>query len=329
MNNRRKIIVALAAGALTIPLASFAQQPAKVYRIGFLSLASAASAQSISRAAAVRVGLRDFGYVEGKNLIMEFRWAEGHDDRLAQLADELVRLKADVIVAQGTQGTLAAKRATTTIPIVMGNAANAVDAGLVASLSRPGGNVTGSTSFGTELSAKRFEMLKETVPRITRVAVLKNSHNPSQELDVKAVEIAARSLKAEVEVFGVREPDDFDSAFTAMAKRRINAILVLQDGLLTSNSKKIAELAAKQRLPMIGVEELAEAGGLIGYGPNVPAMYRRTGYFVDKILKGANPGDIPVERATKFDLVVNMKTAKALGIKIPNSILVRTDKVIE
>ncbi len=315
---RRNLLMALGAGALAAPLASFAQQqPAKVARIGFLGSGSASGYASLVDA--LRAGLRD----------IEFRWAEGKYDRLPDLAAELVRLKVDVLVTQGTPAALAAKRATTTIPIVMAVSGDAVATGLVASLARPGGNITGSTLFNPELAAKRLELLKEAMPRITRVAVLVNPDNPARGPDFQLIKITARSLKVEIEPFEVRGPNEFESAFAAMAKRRVDAVTINQDGMLNANSRAIADLAAKQRLPSAGFKEFAEAGGLIGYGVNRPEMFRRAAYFVDRILKGAKPGDMPVERPTKFELVVNMKTAKALGIKIPQTILLRADKVIE
>ena len=278
---------------------------------------------------ALRAGLRDLGYVEGKNIVIEYRWVEGKYERLPDLAAELVRLKVDIIVAQATQGTLAAKRATTTIPIVTPLSGDPVATGLVASLARPGGNVTGSTFFQPELAAKRLELLRDALPRTRRVAVLLNPDQSSHPLIFQAMELTAKSLKLELHQFGVRGPDEFESAFAAMAKRRVDAVAIIEDPSTIANAKAVADLAARKRLPSIGHVELAEAGGLMAYGVNIPEMWRRAAVFVDKILKGAKPADLPIERATKFELIVNMKTAKALGIKIPQSILVRADKVIE
>lgn len=323
--NRRKTVVALLALGVA-PLASLAQQPsAKVARIGFLG--STSSSDAGWRVDALRAGLRDFGYVEGKNLVIELRWAENRYERLPELAVELVRLKVDVIVTHGTPGSLAAKQATTTIPIVIAAVLDPVAVGLVASLARPGGNITGETYFIVELNAKRLELLKETFPRIGRVAFLFNSDNPSSP--VREMEAAARSLKMEIQPFGVRSPSEFESAFVAMSKRRVEAITMIEDPMLVSNAAAVASIAAKHRIPSIGFVELADSGGLMAYGANIPAMYRRAGYFVDKILKGTNPGDLPVEQATKFELVVNLKTAKALGLKIPQWLLQRADRVIE
>ena len=327
MNKRRKLIVALGASALVSPLSSFAQPAKKVWRIGFLGSEFAAGYGS--NLEALRAGLRDLGYAEGKNIAIESRWAEGKYERLPDLAAELVRLKVDVIVTHGTPGTRAAKLATTTIPIVIATSGDPVAMGLVASLARPGGNVTGSATFTTELMAKRLELLKEAVPRIKLVAVLANALNPSRVVDSQEMETAAKALKMGLHRFEVRGPDDFERAFSALAKTRVDAIVVHQDGMLNANSAAIAALAASQRLPSAGFKEFGESGGLIGYGANFLELYRHAAVFIDKILKGAKPLDIPVERATKFELVVNMKTAKALGITIPNSILLRADKVIE
>ena len=324
---RRRIVIALGAGAFA-PLAGFAQQPpTKIARIGFLGTASASGfARQVE---ALQKGLRDLGYLEGKNIVIEFRWADGKLERLPELAAELVRLKVDVLVTHGTPGTRAAKRATATIPSVMVNLSDVVALGLVASLARPGGNVTGLSSFGLELLMKELELLKETLPRIRQVALLRNPDNPGSELSLKAMEVAARSLKVGVLKFEARGPKEFEGAFSAMAKQRVDAVAMTNDAIFQANLKAIADLAAKQRLPSIGTSDLAEAGGLFGYGANLVDMFYRSAYFVDRILKGTKPGDLPVEQPTKFEIVINMKTAKALGIKIPNSILVQATKVIE
>lgn len=328
MINRRKMVLALGAGALAAPFTAFAQQPTpKVHRIGFLGAVSASDFES--RVDALRAGLRDLGYVEGQNLIIEFRWAEGKYDRLPELAAELVRLKVDILVTHATVGTRAAKQATTTIPIVMAASGDPVAAGVVASLARPGGNITGSAFFNLELSAKRLELLKEAVPRTKRVAVLVHLDSTTNGLQLDAMEPAAKLLKVELQQFKVRGPNEFESAFTAMAKRRVDAVVINEEPMLIANAKGIADLAAKQRLPSIGFKEIAEAGGLMAYGVNILEMYRRAAVFIDKILKGTNPRELPIEQATRFELLINMKTARALGIKFPNSILVRADKVIE
>ena len=326
MNNRRKLLTALGAGVLTVPFGSFAQQQGKVWRIGFLGSESASGFRT--RVDAVRAGLRDFGYEEGKNIVIEFRWAEGKNDRLPELAAKLVRLNVDVLVT-AARGVRAAKQATTTIPIVQASGSDPVALGLVASLARPGGNITGSTFFITELAAKRIEVIKDAFPHVTQVAVLVGPGSRTTGTMLQAMETTARSVKVTLHQFAVRGPHEFDSALAAMVKKRVGAVAVLDQPMFITNAKAIADLAAKQRLPLIGSGEVAEAGGVIGYGANLLDLYRRVGYFVDKILKGAKPGDLPIEQPTRFELVVNMKTAKALGIKIPNSILVRADRLIE
>ena len=326
IRTRRALLHAMVASALA-PLASFAQQqPAKIPRIGFLGQTTAAGAAS--RLAAFQAGLRDLGYVEGKSILIDYRWAEGDYSRLPELAAELVQIKVDIIVTHGTQGSLAAKRATTTIPIVIAAVADALGAGIVTNLARPGGNITGSSFFHTELLAKRMELIKEAVPRITKVAYLRNSRNPEGSA-LPAMQIAAKALKLDVQLFLVRGPDEFGDAFASMAKKRLSALVIPDDSVLVAHLKTLADLVMKQRIFAAGSSEFAEAGALLGYGANVPELFRRAAYFIDKILKGTKPGDIPVEQPISFELVVNMKTAKALGINIPQSILGRATKVIE
>ena len=328
MTTRRALLIALGVSALAVPVASRAQrQPAKVARIGFLGSETASG--YASNVEVLRASLRDLGYVEGQNLVIEFRWAEGKYDRLPGLAAELIRSGVDVLVTHGTPGTLAAKRTTTVIPIVMATVGDPVATGLVASLARPGGNITGSATITPELMAKRLELLREALPRITRVALLVNPDNPARASDLQHMETAARSWNVGLQPFEVRGPNEFEGAFSAMAKIRPDALVIHQDGKLNASSRAIADLATRHRLPSVGIKEFAEAGGLIGYGANFLEMYRRAAIFVDKILKGARPADLPVERATKFELVVNMKTAKSLGIKIPQSIPQRADQVIQ
>jgi putative ABC transport system substrate-binding protein len=327
MITRRDFIGSLCLGVFAAPLVAQAQPAGKVYRIGFLGNASASS--QVNRVDALRAGLRELGYVEGNNIVIEYRWAEGKYDRLPDLAAELVRLKVDVLVTSGTPGTLAAKQATTTIPIVMAGSGDAVAAGLVASLARPGGNITGLTDLVPEVMAKGLELLKEAMPRTERVAVLVNPDNPSRALVFKAMETAARSLKVELQTFAARGPNELEGAFSTMAKSRADAVVVTTDALFNANVRAIADLASRKRLPSAGITAFAEAGGTIGYGLNFPAMSRRAAYFVDRILKGAKPADLPVEQPTKFDLVINLKTAKALGLTIPQSLLLRADQVIE
>ena len=298
-----------------------------MHRIGFLGSTSAAGLAS--RLEAFRVGLRDLGYIEGKNLVIEFRWAEGKYDRLPELAAELVRLNVDLIVTAATPGVRAAKQATTTIPIVMASVGDPVASGLVASLARPGGNITGSTFFQPELMAKRIELFKEAMPRITQVAYLMNPDNTAATLNLRAMEITAKSLKVGLQLFPVRGPNDFDGAFAAMAKKRVNAVVINEEPMLMANVSAIADLAIKRRLLSAGGKEFAEAGGLLGYGIDTSEPFRRAAYFIDRILKGTKPGDLPVERATRFELIINLKTAKALGIKIPQTLSQRADKLIE
>ena len=322
---RREFITLLGGTAVAWPLAARAQQ-GKVARIGFLG---ATSASGESRVEAFRLGLRDLGYVDGKNIVIEFRWAEQKYDRLPELAAELLRLNVDVLVTYGTPGTLVAKRATTTIPIVMVHSGDAVAAGIVASLARPGGNLTGMTYFLPELMAKRIEMLKEVIPRISQVAIPVKPDNPFFDTALRALAIPAKSLNIRLQQFEVRGPNDFTDAFAAMAKSGVDAVVILEDAVFVSNARAVADLAAMQRLPSAGFNELAEAGGLIGYGVNFLEMYRRAAIFVDKALKGAKPADIPVEQATKFELVINLKSARALGLDIPPTLLARADEVIE
>ncbi len=330
MTLRRTFLGTLALGLLALPPGSFAEQPpARIARIGFLGQTSASLSASVIRVEALRTGLRDLGYVEGKNLTIEFRWAEGKHERLPDLAAELVRLKVDVIVTQGTPGALAAKQATATIPIVMAVVADPVATGLVASLARPGGNITGGSWVSHEVSAKRLELLRDAFPRTKRVAVLINPNNASNPPILQAMELAARSLKLEISQFEARGPNEFESAFTAMAAKRVDAVTIIDDAVLIANAKAIANLAAKKRLPLMAFNETVEAGGLMAYGANFPEMYRRAASYVDKILKGAKPGELPIEQATKFELVINLKAAKALGLTIPQSLLRRADEVIQ
>jgi putative ABC transport system substrate-binding protein len=330
MNNRRKLIIALGASALTAPFGSISQQKGKVWRIGFLGSENENASVYRMRVEGFRAGLRDFGYEEGKNIVIEFRWAEGKNDRLPELAAELVRLKVDVLVTHATPPTRAIKQATTTIPIVIATIADPVALGLVASLARPGGNITGSTFFPAELAAKRIEVLKDAFPRITQVAVLADQENAAtRQMYLQAMEATARSVKVTLHEYPVRGPHEFDSAFAAMVKKRVGAVAVPENPIFIANAKAIADLAEKQRLPLIGNGEIAEAGGVIGYGANLVELFRRVGYFVDKILKGTNPGSIPIEQPTRFELVINMKTSKAIGIRFPQTFLQRADKVIE
>jgi len=324
---RRRFLAMVGGSLLAAPLVTHAQQPGRVHRIGYLGVTTASSyARHVE---ALRLGLRDLCYVEGKNLDIEYRCAEDKYDRLPDLAAELVRTKVDLIVTHTTPGTLAAKHATTTIPIVMALSGDAVATGLVASIARPGGNITGSSFFFPELNAKRLELLTEVRPAARRMAALVNPDNPAHTLALKARESLATVLKVELEVVEVRARQDVSDIFSAMLKRRVEAISVLDDPMLIANARQIADLAVSTRLPTIGFREIVDAGGLIAYSVDFPAAWRRAAVFVDKILKGAKPAELPVEQPTKFELVINLKTANALALTVQPSLLQRADQVIE
>jgi putative ABC transport system substrate-binding protein len=321
------LILALALGVFLVPLTADAQQAGKVCRIGVLwTRGPVPHLDGILPQA-----LRELGYVEGRNIIIERRYAEGRAERLPDLAAELVRLKPDVIVATATAATQAAKNATKTIPIVMVAVLDPVGTGLIASLARPGGNITGLTFLaGLEIVGKTLQLLKEAVPGIRRVAVLWNPTHPTHQVALQELKAAARVLGVELQPLGARGPDEFDSAFSAMARERADALLVMPETIFVQHRIRLADFAAKHRLPaMHAVREHAEAGGLMAYAPNVVEIVRHAAIFVDKILKGAKPADLPVEQPTKFELVINMKTAKALGLTIPQSVLFRADQVIQ
>jgi putative ABC transport system substrate-binding protein len=312
---------------LSVPVVA-AQSPVKAARIGVLS-GGAASTQAV-RWEAFRQGLKEFGYVEGRNIVIEYRYAEGKPERLPTLAAELVRLKVDLILTAGDQGVRAAKQASQTIPIVVALAGDLVGPGYVASLARPGGNITGQTTLVSELSAKRLELLKTAFPKVSRVAILWNPTNAANVAAFKETEVAARALRIQLLPLDVRRADDFAGAFPAALRARADALIAVGDTLLLTHRARIADFAAKNRLPaMYGNEDFMDAGGLMFYGPNVADMYRRAATYVDKILKGAKPGALPVEQPTKLEFVINLKTAKALGLTIPPSILSRADRVIE
>jgi ABC-type uncharacterized transport system substrate-binding protein len=322
---RRDFIKIIAGSAIAWPLAARAQQGGKKYIIGRFSAGSATL-----EAAALTEALRELGWVEGKNVVFERRYAENRLERLPELAADLVRLKVDVIIAGGTLAPLAAKRATSTIPIVMVAAGDPLGSGLVASLARPGGNVTGTSAMVPDLGGKRLELLKEILPRLARVAVLWNAANPYSANVFKETQGAGRTLGIEVQSLEVRGPDDFDGAFEAATKQRPDAMITADDPLTLSYRKRIADFATGQLLPSLsGFREFVEVGGLISYGANLDDVFRRTAGYVDKILKGAKPADLPVEQPTKFDLVINLTTAKTLGLTVPPSLLARADEVIE
>ncbi len=326
MNNRRKLLGALGASALTAPFAVGAQ-PAR--RVPLLAYVVNRPGPMEFDQAFLR-GLREFGYIEGQNIRIEYRWGDGMEGRLPAQMTEAVGLNPDLIVTGGTPGVQAAKNATASIPIVMTNSPDAVRDGLVASLARPGGNVTGMSIFVPELTGKRLELLKEVVPNLARVATIWNSANPGNLPLVRDTEVAAKALGLALHSVGVRQVADLDTAFASITRERAGALSVLSDGFMVTNRNLVSALAARHRLPAIYPSSgYIDAGGLMSYGPSIAAAYHRAAYFVDRILKGARPADLPVEQPTKFELIVNLKTANALGIKIPNSILLRTDKVIE
>jgi putative ABC transport system substrate-binding protein len=278
----------------------------------------------------LRQGLRDAGYVEGLNLVIEWRDSEGNTERLGDLAADLVRLKVDVIVAANPAATFAAKGATASIPIVMVNTPDPVQLGLVAGLGRPGGNVTGTTTLSADLSMKQLEFLKEAVPRAVRIALLLNPANPWHSLAAKGAETAARSLVVQLQIVAVRGPEDFDNAFATMTRDHAGAVLVLSDPMTFFHRTRLAELGVRRRLPtMHGVRGYVDAGGLMSYWAQQVELYRRVGSYVDRILKGAKPGDLPIEQPTRFELVINLRTAKTLGLTIPPSLLARADQVID
>ena len=325
---RVSVVALLAIFLLAAPLAADAQAPAKVPRIGYLTPRSLTDSTYLLES--LRQGLRELGYVEGQTIAIEYRFAEERPERLPALAAELVRLKVDVIVTGASPAPEAAKQATSAIPIVFAVAADPVATGLVASIARPGGNITGLANMATEVVGKQLELLKEVVPKVSRVAILWNPNNLGQSAVLRGAEGAARTLGLQLHIVQAHTPAEIDAAFAAMRSQHTGGVLVLRDGLFLAQRTQVAALATKSRLPAIyGFRESAEAGGLMAYGANVPLMYRRAATYVDKILKGAKPADLPVEQPTKFDLVINLKAAKALGLTIPPSLLQRADEVIQ
>jgi putative ABC transport system substrate-binding protein len=321
-------ILFLAISAMLFALSSSAQaqQPGKVYRIGFLST-NPPEAYAWN---ALLDGLRERGYIEGRNIVFERRFSEGKAERFPEFAAEMVRLKADIIIVTTTPAAFAAKNATQTIPIIIPTALDPVGAGLVASLARPGGNITGLSSLAPELSGKRLELLKEVVPGMTRVAVLWNPANPANASVWKETQAAARALGLQLQSQEVRGAQDLDSAFALTAKARADALLVLSDSLINMHRQQIIEFVTQKHLPSVFAStEGVMAGGLMSYGPSLPDRYRRTAYYVDRILKGAKPADLPVEQPTKFEFVINLKAAKQIGLTIPPNVLARADKVIK
>jgi putative ABC transport system substrate-binding protein len=321
----RTLLVALA--LFLAPLISEAQPAGKVWRIGFLGTTSPKSHGAFVDA--FRAGLRDRGYVEGKNVTIEYRWAEGDYTRLPALAAELVRLNVDLILTHGTPGSQAAKGATTTIPIVIAITGDAVATGLVQSLARPGTNLTGFTFFLAEMNAKRVELLKEALPGLKRVAVLMNATNPANVVTFEAVARTARLVNVEAVQVMARSIEDFDSAFAQMGQARAEAVAVYEDPLFIAQAARLAALAEQHRFPSAGFREYAAAGGLLAFGVNFPDVWRRAAGHVDRIFKGAKPSDVPMEQPAKFDTVVNLRTAKALRVTIPHAVLLRAETVIE
>ena len=324
---RRRQFIALLGGAAAWPLAAQAQQAAKVFRIGFLFYGSSGPSPELD---AFQQGLREFGYIEGQNIAVEYRFASGQVERLRDLATELVRLKPDVIVAPATPASLAAKQATGTIPIVFAGVADAVGAGLIANLARPDGNVTGLTSISAELGGKRLELLKRLVNNASRVAVLYNPADRSNVLLLKELQDAAPALTLTLQPFEVREPSEFEGAFAAMTRDRADAMFGAAGILTFQHRQTVVDLAANSRLPTLwGYRQFVEAGGLMSYAVNFYDQIRRTAAYVDQILKGAKPGDLPVQQPTKFEFILNLKTAKALGLTIPPDVIAIADEVTE
>jgi putative tryptophan/tyrosine transport system substrate-binding protein len=318
------LIVMLTLGVLVVPLATNAQRPGKIPRIGFLGDTPGPHAEALHQ------GLHDVGYMEGQNLVIEYRWAEGKGERLPALAAELVQLPVDVIIAPGGQASRAAKHATSTIPIVMAPVGNPESLGLVASLARPGGNITGVSVIGVDVIGKQLELLKEAVPGISRVAVLLNPTNPGAAPGLRVLEGAARALELMLYPMEVRGADEFERAFAAIATAHPDALLVFQDYLLFSHRTRIVDFMAQARLPAIYMyREWADAGGLLAYGASLREVFRRVAVLVDKLLKGEKPEELPVEQVMRLDLVINLKTAQVLGLRIPPTVLFRADAVIK
>jgi putative tryptophan/tyrosine transport system substrate-binding protein len=317
------VVVLLALGVI-----AEAQQPKKVFRIGYLS--SADAARDSARSDAIRLALRELGYVEGQNIVIEYRYADGKFDRLPDLADELIHLKIDAIVAAGASATAAVKNVTNVIPIVMTNVSDPVGLGIVVSLARPGGNITGLTGLQPELGGKRLELLKEILPKLSRVAVLADPSSQVYGPQIKEIQVAAPALNLQLQTVEVREVDDLENAFLAMTKARAGALIVLAQPTLNNMKERIVGLASKSRLPTIyGNVEFVDAGGLMSYATNVFDLDRRAAVYVDKILKGTKPADLPVEQPIKFEFIINLKAAKQIGLTIPPNVLVRADRVIK
>jgi len=330
VTTRRQLLIVFSASALTAPLASFAQPQNRIWRIGFLALRHVDFVETDYNYGPFRQGMRELGYVEGRNLVIEWRSAEGKVERLPALAAELVRLKVDLIVTTGTPVASAAQKATATIPIVIGSANDPVGSGLVKSLSHPGANITGLSNLALDMGLKNLEILLGLVPRLSLVAVLVNPDYSTHAAILKSTQTAARKLNVKVLPVEARTAQEIERAFSVMARERAGAVIVVLNAVFVQHGRQIADLAAKHRLPSIGgSREYVQAGGLVSYGPNLSDNYRRAATYVDKILKGAKPGDLPVEQPMTFELFVNRRTAKAIGLAIPQELFLRADKVIE
>jgi putative ABC transport system substrate-binding protein len=324
----RRAVTVVALALFVAPIATDAQQAGRVGRIGFLGNSTAALEANLVEP--FREGLRDLGYVEGRNISIEYRWAEGKYERFPALIAELIALKVDLIVTAGTPASLAVKKATTSVPLVMAAVGDPVGTGLVASLAHPGGNITGLSAIAPELEGKRLELLREVIPGLSHIAVLWNPANQYQMASEREVQAAARILRMKVLSLRVRDPEEFDNAFATILRERPGALLVLADRLFLHHRARIIDFAAKYRLPGVhAYRELVDGGGLMSFGPSYAGMHRRAAYFVDRILKGAKPADLPVEQPAKFELIINLKAAKALGLTIPQSVLMRADQLIE
>ena len=330
MMDRRAFLGTLAGSLLAAPLAAEAQPTGKVYRIGILGNVPLTDPEGANLWGAFVQGLRELAYVEDQNITIERRSSEGQYERLPALAADLVRLKVDVIVVPASENALAAQRATRTIPIVAASLGDPARTGLVASFARPDGNITGLSFAGPELAGKQIELLKDIVTGVPRVALLSNPTNPIHSAWLREANAATRSLRLQLQALEARKPDEFESAFAALTRQRAGALLVLPDGMFLFHRARIADLATKRRVPaMYGLRAHVDAGGLVFYGASLRDSFRRAATYVDKILKGAKPGDLPIEQPTKFELVINLKAAKALGLTIPPSLLQRADQVIE
>jgi putative ABC transport system substrate-binding protein len=325
---RRKFLTLFGGAVLAGPLAMRAQPMAKVWHVGMLE--TTAATLNATNLDAFKQALRQLGYVEGQNLIVEYRSGDGHIERFPQLAAELVRLNVDIIITRGTPAALAAKKATATIPIVMAAIGEPVETGMVASLARPGGNVTGLSAFVTELTAKRIEIMREVIPQLSRMALIDNMANRSVPAQWDETKRAAVALGIQPQLYDVRKAEDIERAFSSAIAQRVNALSVGNDSVVIANRIQVVQLAAKHRLPAIyAARDFVDAGGLLSYAAHYPDLYRRAAAYVDKIFKGAKPADLPVEQPTKFEIVVNLKAASALGLTVPPTLLVRADEVIE